>query len=123
MIRSSLLRIFALALFAAGPAGASSFCVEVTGIPPQCLYADPAICQSEANHAGGRCVANPEVFKVPAGQSPFCVVESGDVISCVYGDLASCRADAERRHGACLAAPPPPTPHYAPDPYAIKRPY
>jgi hypothetical protein len=123
MIRAPVLKILALLALTGVSANASSFCVEMEGIPPQCLYADPGLCQSEASHAGGRCVANPETFTVPAGQSPFCVVESGNVISCVYGDLASCRSDAERRHGACLAAPPPPAPHVSPDPFAIKRPY
>jgi hypothetical protein len=113
----------AILALSAPPALAAPFCVENTGIPPQCLYVDPGQCQSEANRTNGRCVANGESFKVPQGQSAYCVVESGTAISCVYPDQATCRQESARRRGACVAAPSPPALHAAPDPFAIQRPY
>jgi len=113
----------AILLLSVQPALAAPFCVENTGLPPQCLYVDPGQCQAEADRINGRCTANAESFTVPQGQSAFCVVESGNAISCVYADLATCRQESARRHGACLAAPPPPALHTAPDPFAVQRPY
>lgn len=114
--------LIALAMTAA-PALASPYCVEVTGIPPQCLYVDPAQCQGEADRLGGRCTANADELKLPVNQSPFCIAESGSVVTCGYPDLATCRSEAVRHRGACIAAPPPPALHAAPDPFAVKRPY
>jgi uncharacterized protein DUF3551 len=127
MMRKSIL--IALTLIAltgaaaiATPAAASPFCVQVTGLPLQCLYADPAICQREADRQGGRCTANPEEFKTPAGGLGFCVVQSGNVPNCIYPDLASCSAEAKRTKSACIAATPTTLPK-AVDPYEVKRPY
>jgi hypothetical protein len=116
-------RTVAMLMLGAQAALAAPFCVENTGLPQQCLYVDPGECQKEADRIDGRCVANAESFSLPQGQSAFCVVESGTAVSCIYPDLASCHRESERRHGACLAAPPLPTLHSAPDPFAVKRPY
>jgi hypothetical protein len=113
----------------ASSAGASPFCVQVTGIPLQCLYVDPASCQHEAIRQGGICASNPAEFKTPISSGgQFCVVESGNVVSCAYGDRGTCTTDANRRNGACIAATPPkPSPTAsAPlsvDPFAVNRPY
>lgn len=109
-------------------AAASPYCVQVTGIPLQCLYADPASCQHEATRQGGICASNPAEFKTPVGASDFCVVESGNVVSCVYSNRATCLTEANRRHGACLAATPaPPSPTasapLSTDLFEVKRPY
>jgi len=108
--------------FLAGPVQASPFCVEVTGIPLQCLYADPAMCQHEADRLGGICAANPAEFKTPIGGSPFCVVESGNVATCAYADRGSCLRDGNQKAGTCVAATPA-TPPKATDPFEVKRPY
>lgn len=112
-----------LMLLAAGPALASPYCVEVTGVPPQCLYADPNLCQADALRQHGRCGANAAELKLPNTNSPYCVAESGNVISCAYPDQATCRTEALRHRGACIAAPTPPALHAAPDPYALTRPF
>jgi|SRR5437763_13320076 hypothetical protein len=119
----------AVALLAAGSgAEASPFCVEVTGIPLQCMYADPASCQKEANRQGGICASNPAEFKTPAGGEQFCVVQSGTVVSCAYSNRATCNSESARVGGACIAAtPPPPSPTasapLSSDLFEVKRPY
>lgn len=118
-----ILLCYVVAALAAGQAVAAPFCVDMTGIPLQCLYADPALCQRDADRQGGRCAANPAEFLTPAGSAPFCVIESGNVASCTYPDLASCDAESRRRGGACIAAVPSPTPPAAVDPFALRRPY
>jgi hypothetical protein len=112
--------LFCLAIV--GQAQASPFCVELTGLPLQCLYADPASCQHEAERLGGICTADPGAFTTPAGGSAFCVVESGNVATCAYADRASCSSDARRKNGACIAATPAQPPK-ATDPYEVKLPY
>jgi hypothetical protein len=106
----------------AGQAQASPFCVELTGIPLQCLYVDPAMCQHEADRLGGICSANPAEFTTPVGGSQFCVVESGNVATCAYADRGSCSRDGRQKAGACIAATPA-TPPKATDPYEVRRPY
>jgi hypothetical protein len=120
--RPFLIGVLIATAVAAMPARAAPFCVQLSGIPLQCIYADPAICQQEANRQGGRCAANPDEYKTPAGGSAFCVVQSGNVSSCIFSDRASCDNEADRIHGACIAATPV-TPPKAVDPYELKRPY
>lgn len=119
--RSILLAVVGLAA-AAGRVEASPYCVELTGLPLQCLYVDPAMCQHEADRLGGLCAANPAEFTTPVGGAAYCVVESGNVTTCVYGDRGSCSAAGRQRRGACIAATRA-TPPKATDPYEVKRPY
>jgi hypothetical protein len=107
-------------------AAAAPYCVEQTGIPLQCLYVDPALCQHEAHRVNGRCAANPGEFVTPETALQYCVVESGNVVSCIYPDYTDCERDAVAQGGACVAAIPKPLPTPAPaagvDPYEVKRP-
>ena len=65
------------ALLAAGSgAEASPFCVQVTGIPLQCMYADPASCQKEANRQGGICASNPAIVLLPDPVAPTSASDS-----------------------------------------------
>ena len=112
----------------ASGAVAAPFCVQVTGIPLQCLYVDPASCQREANRQGGLCASNPAEFKTPVGGAQFCLVESGNVVSCTFSDRATCTEEGKRRNAACIAATPPPAGPTASAPLAsdlfeVKRPY
>jgi hypothetical protein len=108
------------------PAMAAPFCVQVTGVPPQCLYVDPTQCQQQANHAGGQCGVNPAEIKAPVSVFPYCLVSSGNVMTCVYPDRATCNTDATRQGGACLASTELPKPATTPipgeDPYRLVRP-
>jgi hypothetical protein len=112
----------------ASAAGASPYCVQVTGIPLQCLYVDPASCQKEAIRQGGICASNPAEFKTPVGGNQFCVVQSGNVVSCAYNNRGTCNTESARVGGACIAAtPPPPAPTasapLSADLFEVKRPY
>ena len=109
-------------LAAAGQVQASPFCVQLTGFPLQCLYADPGMCQHEADRLGGLCTANPAEFTTPVGGSAYCVVESGNVVTCGYADRRSCASDSHQKNGACIAATPAQPPK-ATDPFEVKRPY
>ena len=106
---------------------AAPFCVQVTGIPDQCLYVDPAACQAEALRQKGQCAANPNEVKAPPGAQPFCLVQSGVMLSCIYPDRADCDRDSKTMKGACMPALPGPqgVPAPAPgvDPYQVQRPY
>ena len=103
-------------------ARAAPFCVQVTGIPLQCLYTDPGDCQREADRQGGRCAANPDEFRTPAGGLAFCVVQAGVAASCLYPDYSSCLDHASLVHGACVQATPAAPPKVV-DPYQNQRPY
>jgi hypothetical protein len=112
---------YAAILVTGSGANASPFCVQVTGVPLQCLYADPASCQKEAN-------SNPAEFKTPVGGAQFCVVQSGTVVSCAYTSRATCNTESARVNGACIAATPAPPGPTAPAPlstdlFEVKRPY
>jgi hypothetical protein len=117
-----LLLAFALSVAAAGPASASPFCIQLTGIPLQCEFVDPAECEKEAGRLGGVCAANPAEFTTQAGTSGFCTVEGGNIPSCLYSDRSTCMTEARQRGGACIEAVPAKAPK-AVDPYQIFRPY
>ncbi|HMA49204.1 MAG TPA: hypothetical protein VKP60_05585 [Magnetospirillaceae bacterium] len=106
---------------------AAPFCVQVTGIPDQCLYVDPGQCQNEAQRQKGQCIANAAEIKAPPRAQAFCLVTSGSVLSCIYPDRADCDKDSARLKGACMPALPTPSEVPAPppgvDPYQVKRPY
>jgi hypothetical protein len=127
MLKRIILGCAAVIVTASG-AGASPYCVQVTGIPLQCLYVDPASCQKEANRQNGICASNPAEFKTPVGGDQFCVVQSGNVVSCAYNNRATCNTESARVGGACIAATPaPPGPTaaapLASDLFEVKRPY
>lgn len=107
-------------------AKAAPFCVRVTGLPDQCLYADPAACQREAARQGGRCEANPAEIEAPVSAFNYCLAQAGGVMSCVYPAFADCAGDARRLGGACVAAKPLATPNPVKqpgvDPYGVQRP-
>jgi len=116
-----------LALMPFAAALAAPFCVDVTGIPLQCLYVDPALCQHEAARQNGQCSPNPAEFRTPVSAQQYCLVEAGNLVSCLYPDRSDCNVEATRRHGACIQAIPqtPAVPAPAPgvDLFAVKRPY
>jgi hypothetical protein len=105
---------------------AAPFCVDVTGLPRQCLYVDPTLCQTAAFHQGGQCDVNPEEMSVPVSTMQYCLVEATNIVLCHYPDRASCVNDAMRRGGACVAATPVPPPGAVAvpgaDPYKLVRP-
>jgi hypothetical protein len=125
--RSSM-RHFWLLLIAASVAPrmalSAPFCVEVTGIPLQCLYVDLNICQREAVRLGGSCAVNTAEFHTPPiATGQFCLLQSNGAASCFYPDRTSCNVEAQRHGGACAAAAPDGTAPAQVDPFHIIRPY
>jgi hypothetical protein len=110
-----------LALLAARKSEAASFCVRVTGIPNQCMFDDPVLCQREAQRQGGECALNPASPPVMTSSSLFCVVDASLIASCVYPDRTTCNVEASRRKGACVQNLESPYPEA--DPYKEKRLY
>jgi hypothetical protein len=106
MMKRYLLAV-ALMLGGTSAALAAPFCVNVTGIPQQCLYVDAANCQREASRLGGRCTANPAELMTPVSAARYCLALGGGIMSCVYPAYADCETDAGRLGGACIATPPP----------------
>jgi hypothetical protein len=103
------------------PAAASPFCVQVQGLPNQCIYVDGAECQRRAGQMGGICIANEKEIKTPPGPGTFCLAAGGHVVACNYADRQSCNNDAARQHTACIPATTPPG--VSVDPFAVQRPY
>lgn len=112
--------------YSAGVA-AAPYCVDVTGLPQQCLFVDPNSCRVEATRQRGQCVANANEITTPLRSQAFCLVTAGNAMSCTYPDRADCDRDSVRLKGACIPANgadatiPAPAPGV--DPYQVKRPY
>jgi hypothetical protein len=103
-------------------AAAAPLCIEREGIPPQCLYVDPAACQADANRIGGQCAVNTEAPPMLTGTAAFCLIEPGLIASCIYPDRADCGTEATRRGGTCVENYPA-SPFPMEDPYKEKRDY
>ncbi len=125
MLRKLLIAAFSAALSA--NALAAPFCVDVTGLPQQCLYVDPNACRAEATRQRGQCVANPNEVQTPLRAQAFCLVTAGNTMSCTYPDRADCDRDSVRLKGACIPSnssdPTIPAPAPGVDEYQVKRPY
>ncbi len=96
---------------------AAPFCVEIAGVPPQCLYTDAAICRSDAQRQKGVCGVNLKEISPPPGQR-FCSVSNGPAIECLFADRRSCDTAATGRKGVCIDAGPD---NARPDPDRIPR--
>ncbi|WP_119422671.1 hypothetical protein [Desertibaculum subflavum] len=86
------------------PAAAAPFCLQATGVPPQCLFYDVAACRRQALRMNAVCGLNPKELMPPATGQRFCQVENGPVIQCLYPDRRSCDAATARRGGICIDA-------------------
>jgi hypothetical protein len=85
------------------PAHAAMFCVEVEGLPSQCIYDDPAQCRARATELAGICDLNPAQAQVRPGFGPFCLIYAGRTSQCVYSDRDGCEAEAARnRSSICV---------------------
>jgi hypothetical protein len=125
----TLRKLLIVALGAAYSAGAvaAPFCVDVSGLPQQCLFVDPNSCRAEALRQHGQCVANANELQTPPRSQAFCMVTAGNAMTCTYPDRADCDRDAVRLKGVCIQAnsPDPSIPAPAPgvDPNRVQRPY
>jgi len=118
------MRSLCVAVFVAipGMAAAAPFCVAVQGLSDECLYADPASCQTRASQLGGACVSNPAESLQAVGPGRFCLVIGGQASQCIYPDRGSCTADAVRHRTACVEVTGNPGTSEI-DPFALRRPY
>jgi hypothetical protein len=114
--------LFGLGMMAAPlPVLGAPYCVETMSLPPQCMYFDPALCNTRANQLGGRCSANTaEVHPVP-NIGHYCLMTRGQVSLCIYPDLAVCNAEAQHQGGVCVDSPNRPE-SPGPDPFRTTRP-
>lgn len=111
--------VLSLSILLAARAGdAAPLCLEVQGIPPQCVFADAPQCERDARRQGGRCILNPAESLPALGKGAYCAAESG-FLACVYADRASCAAGGSNR--VCVPALAKPYPII--DPYDAARPY
>jgi len=92
-----------LACFSVGQAAAAPFCLQIAGIPPQCIYVDTAACRHEARRQNGVCGLNPREILPPAGPR-FCAVSNGPAVQCLYADRRSCDSAAMQSKGICIDA-------------------
>jgi hypothetical protein len=127
-LRKLMIVAFSAASAAYSVCGAAApFCVDVTGLPQQCLFVDPNSCRTEATRQGGQCVANSNELTTPPRSQAFCMVTAGNVMSCTYPDRADCDREARQLRGACIpsnnADTTIPAPASGVDPYQVKRPY
>ena len=117
-----LATIFGLGLLAAPlPAIGAPYCVRTLALPPQCLYFDPAACNTRAIQMGGRCTANAAEVQLRTGLGHYCLITPGNVSECIFADLAVCNAEAQHQQGVCVDAPNAPE-SPAPDPFRDIRP-
>lgn len=103
-----------LPIFYAQALQAAPFCVQVQGIPPECIYDDAVQCRKRAAELGGLCAPNAAEITIPAGTGRYCIVDSNRIVQCNYVDRTSCNNDAVRGGGACMEAP---NQGVQPDPY------
>jgi hypothetical protein len=90
-------------LGAAHSAAAAPFCVQITGIAPECLYDDAALCRLRANQLKGLCVANPDELRIVTGNQRYCLVSGDRASLCQYADRQTCERDAAREgQAACI---------------------
>jgi hypothetical protein len=114
--------LFGLGLIATPlPVLGAPYCVQTMALPPQCLYFDPAECNTRANQLGGRCSANLDEVHPQPNIGHYCLLTAGQVSQCIYPDLAVCNAEAQHEGGVCVDAPNPPESPGA-DPFRNIRP-
>jgi hypothetical protein len=94
--------LFALLALPAAPAAAAPFCLQATGMPPQCLFHDVAECRRQAARVNAVCGLNPKELLPPTTGQRFCQVSNGPVIQCMYADRRSCDASAARNNSICI---------------------
>lgn len=118
-VRTKLVVLFMLAVPL--PVLAAPYCVQTQAVPLQCMYTDPASCNTRAAQMGGSCTVNPGEVHVSAGLGHYCLLTAGMVSSCIYADHEGCAREALHQQGVCIEAPGRPE-SPGPDPYREIRP-
>lgn len=89
-------------MLAAFPAQAAIYCVEATGMEPQCHYHDARQCERDAQAAQGACMVNGESITSVTGTERFCLVMANGFAQCLYADVNTCGRDARRNNSICM---------------------
>lgn len=84
------------------PVSAAPFCLQISGVPPQCMFYDVAACRRQAERMNAVCALNPDELMPPPGGQRFCQVSNGPVIQCLFPDRRSCDAATARSGGICI---------------------
>jgi len=89
------------------PAQAAPYCLQIVGVPPQCMFGDVVQCHRESLRANGRCTVNPREVQLPkAPVGRFCLVQNGPIVECGYADRRTCDEEADRRLAICADTAP-----------------
>lgn len=99
--------LFILCLLAASPAAASTFCLTLSGMTPQCEYEDAAQCRSRAAQLNAECTVSADAVYSITGSGDFCVMHSSRTALCAYPDRHACEVEASRSGGLCTPNPKP----------------
>lgn len=91
-----------MAMLAAFPAQAAVFCVEATGMAPQCHYHDVRQCHRDAQAAQGACMVQKTAITSITGMERFCLVLANGFAQCIYADANTCGRDARTNNGVCM---------------------
>lgn len=73
-LAAPLLINFAIGVLSLSPAAAAPFCVQVEGIPKQCMYVDPHDCALRARQLGAAVSRMPTLFRREL--APFSIASS-----------------------------------------------
>ena len=116
-----MLRLIAVSgpLLWSGASLAAPYCLNVLGVPPQCIYVDPSLCQRDAGKQGGTCdpQAGPGFMAIGSGR--YCLSTTPGVATCGYYNYEACNDEARRLKGACYFDPSKAS--GAPNPYAFSN--
>lgn len=100
-----LLFIAILAVFFSSSANAAPFCMEINGLPDECIYYDPDLCLARARTQNGICSPNSREIRFDGGAGSYCLVLSGGSAECHYTDFRSCQQVARNNKALCERNP------------------
>lgn len=89
-------------MVAVSPAQAAVYCVDATGMGPQCYYQDARECRKDARAAQGACMVDRASIAAISGMERFCLVLPDGFAQCHYADANTCERDARRNNGICM---------------------
>lgn len=78
------------------------FCIEVQGLPLECLYYDIGSCKQEAEKRDGYCSVNTEEIALTDQGAPYCIIDSSMMPICAFQGGESCNEEAAKRNAVCF---------------------
>jgi hypothetical protein len=83
-------------------ARSAPFCIEMEGVPQQCLYFDTKQCWQDAKKQRARCAVNVAELKNSETDNSICMEDSARQPVCGYQNLESCQGEASKRNAVCF---------------------